>query len=158
MVMVLGGAGWTSLSVSHITIASPTRSGPRISAKSRQEMRESLNLKGEAMPGDCNCGRRLQALQNWRSASSSLSAGHALRIDVERVHRSARRHEEPVAVQAAEAHVGAALGQIDAADELGFAVEDVDAVERLAPHAPAHPQVAVDIEPEAIGRAAGLGL
>src|SRR5207344_741867 len=87
-----------------------------------------------------------------------LSARHALRVDVERIHRGARRHEEPVAVQAAEAHVGAALGQIDAPDELGFAVEDVDAVERLAPHAPAHPQVAVDVEAEAVGRAAGLGL
>src|SRR5712672_150952 len=94
--------------------------------------------------------------RSWRKVSSSTR--RTLRIYVERIHGGARRHEEPVAVQPAEAQVGAALGQLDAPDELGLAVEDVDAVERLAAHAPAHPQVAVDVEAEAVGRAAGLGL
>jgi hypothetical protein len=38
-------------------------------------------------------------------------AGHALRVHVERIDRVARRHEQPVAVAAAEADVGGALGQ-----------------------------------------------
>jgi len=64
-------------------------------------------------------GSRPQGRCDRRTAST---ARYALRIDVERIHRGARRHEEAVAVQAAEADVGTALGQIDAPDELGFAV------------------------------------
>src|SRR5881394_2123212 len=41
--------------------------------------------------------------------AAALAARCALRIHVERVDRGARRHEQPVAVQAAEAEVGAAL-------------------------------------------------
>src|SRR5258705_7134495 len=86
-----------------------------------------------------------------------LSPGGALRVDVERKHRRAAAHEEAVAIAPAEAQVGAALGQVDAADQLGLAVEDIDAVQRLAAHAPAHPEVALDIYAEAVGRAASLG-
>src|SRR6267378_4491584 len=50
------------------------------------------------------------------------AAGHALRVHVERIDRGARGHEEAIAVGAAEADVGAALGQVNAPDELGFAV------------------------------------
>src|SRR5206468_8287220 len=85
------------------------------------------------------------------------AARHALRVHVERIDRGAGGHEQAIAVGAAEAYVGAALGQVDAPDELRFAVEDVDAVERLAAHAPAHPQVAVDVQAEAVRRPAGLG-
>src|SRR5438445_5696232 len=85
------------------------------------------------------------------------AARHPLRVHVERIDRGAGGHEQAIAVDAAEAHVGAALGQVDAPDELLFAAEDVDAVERLAAHAPAHPQVAVDVQAEAVRRPAGLG-
>src|SRR5258706_14668962 len=91
-------------------------------------------------------------------ARTSLTTRHALRVDVERVHRGARRHEQAVAVEAAEADVGAALRQVDAADQLRLAVEDVDAVERVRAHAPAHPEVAVDVGAKAVGRPAGPGL
>jgi hypothetical protein len=66
-------------------------------------------------------------------------------------------HEQAVALDAAEADVGATLGQGDEADWLGRRVEHLDAVLLLVAHAPAAPQVAVDIEAEAVGRAAGLG-
>src|SRR5438309_1689279 len=85
------------------------------------------------------------------------AARHALRVHVERIDRGARGHEEAIAVDAAEAHVGTALGQVDAPDKLRFAAEDVDAVERLAAHAPAHPEVAVDVQTEAVRGPAGLG-
>ena len=58
---------------------------------------------------------------------------------------------------AAEAEVGAAFGQVDAADRLAFRIEDPHAVESRFAHAPADPQVAVDIDAQAVGRAVGLG-
>src|SRR5882762_9964470 len=91
------------------------------------------------------------------SADLRSAARRALRVHVERIDRGARGHEEAIAVDAAKAHVGAALGQVDAPDKLRFAAEDVDAVERLAAHAPAHPEVAVDVQAEAVRGPAGLG-
>src|ERR1700737_593081 len=52
------------------------------------------------------------------SGLPSLPARRALGADVERIERLARGHEQAVALEAAEADVGAALGQLDAADEL----------------------------------------
>src|SRR6185369_8483843 len=82
---------------------------------------------------------------------------HALRVDVERIDRVARRHEQAVALDAAEADVGAALGQRDEGDRLAGGVEDLHAVLLVVAHAPAAPQVAVDVEAEAVRRTAGLG-
>src|SRR3981189_2264094 len=78
-------------------------------------------------------------------------ASYALRVNVERIDRVARRHEQPVAGGAAEAHVGGALGQLYEADRLAGRIEHLDAVERRA-HAPAAPQIAVDVDPKAVGR------
>ena len=58
-------------------------------------------------------------------------------------------------LRAAEAEVGAALGQRDAADQLAVGGEHVHAVQLLAAHAPAAPQIAVDVAAQAVGRAAG---
>jgi hypothetical protein len=66
-------------------------------------------------------------------------------------------HEQAVALDPAEADVGAALGQGDAANLRPVGGEDQDPVERLAAHAPAAPQVAVDIAAHAVGGAAGAG-
>src|SRR5690242_12126527 len=63
-------------------------------------------------------------------------AGHALRVDVQRVERVARRHKQAIAMAPAEAEVGAALGQRDVADRLARRIEDAHAVE-LVGHAPA---------------------
>src|SRR5262245_8831508 len=79
-------------------------------------------------------------------------AGDALGIDVERIDRVARGHEQAVAVAAAEADVGAALRERDEADRLAVGVEHLDAVKTGAPHAPAAPQIAVDIDAEAVRR------
>src|SRR4030095_13279938 len=78
--------------------------------------------------------------------------GHALRVHVERVERLAGRHEEPVALDPAEAEVGAALREQDAADELARGVEDRHAIEALAAAPPA-PEVAVDITAHAVWNA-----
>src|SRR5690349_2195696 len=61
------------------------------------------------------------------------------------------RHEQPVALAAAEAHVGAALGQRDVADRLALWAEYANAVE-LVRHAPAAPQVSVDVASHSVGR------
>ena len=79
-------------------------------------------------------------------------ARRALRIDVEGVDRSGGGHEEPVSLLAAEAEVGAALRQPDAADQLALRREHDHAVELLA-HAPSAPEIAVDVSSEAIGGA-----
>ena len=58
-----------------------------------------------------------------------LAAGHALRVDIERIERLARGHEQAVALQAAEADIGAAFGQRDAADHGAVGGEHQHAVE-----------------------------
>src|SRR6266446_2069512 len=72
------------------------------------------------------------------------AAGDALRVHVERVQRLARRHEEPDALDPAEAEIGAALREQDAADELTGRVEDRHAVVSLAA-APAAPEIAIRV-------------
>ena len=93
------------------------------------------------------------AISAYRISAGGLRspAGYALRVHVQRIDRVARRHEQPVAVAAAEADVGSALGQRDEADRLAGRIEHLDAVERRA-HAPAAPQIAVDVDPKAVGR------
>src|SRR6185295_10375628 len=73
------------------------------------------------------CGRKRDSLQRVLSvrgprfladgfSRGGLPARRALRVDVQRIERLARRHEQAVALHAPEADVGAALGQRDAAD------------------------------------------
>src|SRR5713226_3416648 len=83
----------------------------------------------------------------------SSSARRALRVDVERIERLAGRHEEAVPLAGAEAEIGAALGQGDAADRRPGGREDHHPVEALLAHAPAGPEIAVDIAAEAVGGA-----
>src|SRR5262249_2719001 len=64
-------------------------------------------------PESLDLGDRLARLRRLASPAS-----YALRVDVERIDRVARRHEQPVAVAAAEADVGGALGQRYEADRL----------------------------------------
>src|SRR6266436_536183 len=82
------------------------------------------------------------------------TAGRALRVHVERIERMARRHEQPVASDAAEAEVGAALGQRNEADRLAGGIENLDPVLLGGTHAPATPEIALDVAAEAVGRAA----
>src|SRR5258706_15224754 len=69
----------------------------------------------------------------------------ALGVDVDGIHRSAGGHEQAVAAWAAETQIGAAFGQIDAADQLAVRIEDLNTVQFLAAHAPAAPEIAVDV-------------
>src|SRR5436309_13399465 len=82
-------------------------------------------------------------------------ARDALRLDVEGVDRLAGGHEEAVALLAAEADVGAALGQHDAADHRTVRIVDRDPVLGLAA-APRAPDIAVDIDAQPVA-AARLG-
>jgi len=47
-------------------------------------------------------------------------SGRALRIHIKRIERMARSHEQPIALAATEANIGAALRQRDKADQLAF--------------------------------------
>src|SRR3954453_20762894 len=62
---------------------------------------------------------------------------------------TAWRHEKPVAFLPAEAKVGAALRQPDAADQFALGREHDDTIEFLA-HAPAAPEITVDIGAEPV--------
>src|SRR6185295_107022 len=92
-----------------------------------------------------------------RPTTPALPALRALAVDVDRVDRMARGHEQPVALDPAEADVGGALGQRDEADRLAGRVEHLHAVQRRA-HAPAAPQIAVDVDAEAVRRLFRLDL
>src|ERR1700723_606633 len=87
-----------------------------------------------------------------------LSSECALRVHIERVDRLARGHEQAIALQAAEADIGAAFGQRDTADRFAVGREDHDAVEFGIAHAPAAPEITIDVATHAVGRAgAGVG-
>ena len=92
-----------------------------------------------------------------RPCGSLLSPRRALGVHVQRIDRLARGHEQPVALHAAEADIGAALGQRDAADRRAVGRIDHHAVEFGIAHAPAAPQIAVDVAAHAVRRA-GTGV
>src|SRR5664279_6000278 len=77
----------------------------------------------------------------------------SLPLNVQRVQRLAGGHEQPIALGAAEAEVGAGLRQVDLADQFTLGHEDVHAVKAGATPASAGPHVAVRIAADAVGRA-----
>src|SRR5262245_11154898 len=100
----------------------------------------------------------MRALQrNTNVGTGTLAAGGALRVHEQRIDRMARRHEQAVALGAAEADVGAALRQRNESDRLAGGVENLHAVLLRIAHAPAAPEIAVDVAAEAVRRAARLG-
>src|SRR4051794_41175599 len=110
-------------------------------------------------------GNSAPALAFFESAFAGTTAGFAgpstsqrtLGVHIERIDRLAGSHEQAVAFHAAEAEVGAALGQRDPADHHAVGRIDHDAVELGIAHAPAAPQIAVDVAAHAVGRA-GAGV
>src|SRR5581483_9705951 len=89
--------------------------------------------------------------------AAHLTYSCALGIGEQRVNRSARGHQQTIAMQAAEAKIGAAFGEIDAADPLAIAVENDHAIEAFGAHAPAAPEIAVHVHAHSVGRAILLG-
>src|SRR5579864_9187929 len=87
-----------------------------------------------------------------RSAHAASTALYALRVHIQRVQPMTRRHEQAVPMPAAEADVRAALRQRDMADRLTLRREHADTVEFVGAHAPAAPQVAVDVDAKAVRR------
>src|SRR5207248_9945422 len=89
--------------------------------------------------------------------TSALTTERALRVHVERVKRMACCHEQPIALDAAEAQVGAALRQSDEADRLAGGIENPHPVLLRVAHAPTAPEVAIDVATQAVRGAARLG-
>src|SRR5262245_33085298 len=107
--------------------------------------RSCSNATREGSAGMCG------SLERARSAT-----GRALRVDVKRIEGVASGHEQPIPSEAAKANIGAALGQRDEADWLAGRIEDLNAILLLVAHSPPAPKVAIDINTEAVRRAAGL--
>src|SRR5262249_2848937 len=76
-----------------------------------------------------------------------------LRLYIQGVQGLARRHEQAVALGAAEADVGTDLRQQDQADPLAVRCEHVDPVVAVAHPAGPDPDVAVDVRPDAVREA-----
>src|SRR4029434_4435587 len=108
------------------------------------------------LPSSSHCGSRPPAWytpcgRGWRvhRVGGASAAQDPLGLDIEGIHRLARRHEQPVALRAAETHVGAALRQQDAADHRAVGGVDGDPVLGLAA-GPGAPEVAVRVDPQAV--------
>ena len=74
----------------------------------------------------------------------------ALGIDIQGIQRLGRRHKQAVAVKPAETHIGTALGQGDTPNRGPIRREDDHSVQLFCSHAPATPEVAIDITTHAI--------
>src|SRR5262245_41031853 len=125
---------------------------PALTRKSRRDALRMLLLPVALAISPC-----VRRLDRSDRATRYSPARRALRVDIERIDRMARGHEQPVALDAAEADVGRALRQCDEADGLAVRVEDFHPVLLRVTHAPAAPQIAVDVAAHAVGRASGLG-
>src|SRR4051812_37359081 len=75
---------------------------------------------------DRRCPTKQLPTAPGREAAASLPPDRALRIDIHRVERVARGHEQAVALDAAEAEVRAALGERDMADHRAVGGEHHD--------------------------------
>jgi|SRR5689334_7590399 hypothetical protein len=69
------------------------------------------------------------------------AAGFALRVYVERIDRVAGRHEQAIALQAAETEIGAAFRQGDEADRLAGRIEDFHSILLRSAHPPTAPEL-----------------
>src|SRR5260370_22516297 len=74
----------------------------------------------------------------------------ALRLDIDGIQRLARRHEQAVSLLAAEADIGAGLGQANLTDAHAIRRENLDALITFADPAPSDPDVAVDVDPQPV--------
>jgi len=91
----------------------------------------------------------------WRQVLATLDA---LGIDVQGIQRLGRRHKQAVAVKPTETHIGTALGQGDTPDGRSVRRKDDYAIQLFCAHAPATPEVAIDITTHAIWRAPRPGV
>src|SRR5882672_3619678 len=85
--------------------------------------------------------------------SLSSTVMRARRLDIDGIERLARRHEQAVALLAAEGEIGAGLGQEDLADALAIGGEDLHAVIAGSHPARADPDIAVDVDAHAVREA-----
>src|SRR5689334_11717918 len=96
----------------------------------------------------------MMPMRRVATMSTALARRGALCRREHRVQRLARRHEQAIALRAAEAHVAADLRQANAADELALRGPYRDAaVADRATRVARAPQVAVDVGAHAVGTA-----
>src|SRR6266849_3148573 len=74
----------------------------------------------------------------------------ALRLDIDGIERLAGRHEQAVSFLAAEADIGAGLGQTDLTDARAIGREHLDAIVAVADPTGADPDVAIDVDPQSV--------
>ncbi len=74
---------------------------------------------------------RYDRTRTWKS-SPRLPAYGTLGLDIERIDRLARRHEQAVALDTAETEIGAALRQHDAADHLAVGRVDCEGLSQTS--------------------------
>src|ERR1700710_1509944 len=96
-------------------------------------------------------------LPTRHSPASASAEMRALGLDIDRIKRLAGGHEQPIALLAAEADIGAGLGQADLADPCAVRCEHLAAVIPSAAPAGPDPYIVVDIDPQAI-REAGFAV
>src|SRR3981081_1748667 len=98
------------------------------------------------------------ASSEWKIPYSLFATTHsppsavmrALGLDIDRIQRLAGRHEQAVALLAAEADIGAGLGQQNLADPGAIRREHLDAVIAWADPARADPDVAFGVDPQSV--------
>src|ERR1051326_1336336 len=81
-----------------------------------------------------------------RNVPPELSEVCSLCLHIHRVQGFTRGHEQPVPPRAAEADVGAGLGEANEAKACGVGSEDLDAGPRACP------DISIDIAADAVGR------
>src|SRR5207342_133948 len=101
----------------------------------------------------------------WRQRSvdcfAALAAGNddssaimrALCLDIDRIQRLTGRHEQAVSLLAAEADIGAGLGQANLTDACAIGRKYLDAVVAVADPACADPDIPLGIDPKPIREA-----
>src|ERR1700722_11468398 len=77
----------------------------------------------------------------------------ALGLDIDRVQRLARGHEQTVSLLAAEADIGAGFWQANLTDQLAVRRENLDAVIVIANPSRTDPDIALGIDPHAVRKA-----
>src|SRR5258708_20656150 len=87
------------------------------------------------------------------AAKAVSTVMRALCLHIDRIERVARRHEQAVALLAAETDIGAGLGQQDLADPGAVRRKDLNPVIARADPAGADPDVTLCVDPHAIGEA-----
>src|SRR5579871_2119747 len=97
---------------------------------------------------------RIESGHDDRRIEAPLAIVGSLRLDIDRVERLARGHEQAVSFLAAETEIGAAFRQTDLPDPMPVVGrKHLNAVVTLADPAGADPDIAFGVDPQAVREA-----